>query len=123
MNLLERLLELDPAKRISVEEALAHPYLKCYHDPEDEPIFKGDVDFKFESDPNVTLDDVKGCIIDEINFFRRTYKEKEIDKHRLVRPVKKFLSQKGYPTLGTSPLFSGKSQSGNASSSKHSETP
>jgi mitogen-activated protein kinase 1/3 len=28
----------DPKKRVTVEDALAHPYLEAYHDPEDEPV-------------------------------------------------------------------------------------
>ncbi len=31
------MLQLDPNERITVEEALAHPYLSTFHDPEDEP--------------------------------------------------------------------------------------
>jgi serine/threonine protein kinase len=30
------MLTFNPHKRISVEEALAHPYLEQYYDPEDE---------------------------------------------------------------------------------------
>jgi mitogen-activated protein kinase 1/3 len=37
LDLLERLLAFNPAKRITVEEALRHPYLEPYHDPDDEP--------------------------------------------------------------------------------------
>lgn len=36
IDLLNKLLEFDPAKRITVEEALAHPYLSAYHDEDDE---------------------------------------------------------------------------------------
>ncbi|CAF1049641.1 unnamed protein product [Didymodactylos carnosus] len=37
INLLELLLQLNPARRPSVEEALAHPYLASMYDPTDEP--------------------------------------------------------------------------------------
>ncbi|RCH79383.1 Mitogen-activated protein kinase, partial [Rhizopus stolonifer] len=38
IDLLNKLLEFDPSKRITVEEALAHPYLSAYHDEDDEAI-------------------------------------------------------------------------------------
>jgi mitogen-activated protein kinase 1/3 len=36
LDLLEKMLTFNPNKRITVEEALAHEYLKQYYDPEDE---------------------------------------------------------------------------------------
>jgi len=36
LDLLGRMLTFNPEKRISVEEALAHPYLEQYYDPSDE---------------------------------------------------------------------------------------
>eukprot|EP00168_Porphyra_purpurea_P014510 TRINITY_DN418_c0_g1_i10.p1 TRINITY_DN418_c0_g1~~TRINITY_DN418_c0_g1_i10.p1 ORF type:complete len:394 (-),score=105.55 TRINITY_DN418_c0_g1_i10:92-1273(-) len=36
-DLLDRMLIFDPRRRITVEEALEHPYLTSLHDPEDEP--------------------------------------------------------------------------------------
>ena len=38
VNLLERMLDLDPDTRITAEEALCHEYLRQYADPSDEPI-------------------------------------------------------------------------------------
>lgn len=37
VDLLEKMLAFNPVKRITVEEALRHPYLSPYHDPDDEP--------------------------------------------------------------------------------------
>lgn len=38
IDLLQQMLCFDPAKRISCEAALNHPYLQVWHDPADEPI-------------------------------------------------------------------------------------
>jgi serine/threonine protein kinase len=48
LDLLERLLAFDPAERITVEEALEHPYLAIWHDPNDEPDHPEPFDFGFE---------------------------------------------------------------------------
>ncbi|XP_012942328.1 mitogen-activated protein kinase 14 [Aplysia californica] len=37
IDLLEKMLDLDPDTRISVDEAFKHPYIVSYHDPDDEP--------------------------------------------------------------------------------------
>nr|VZH95584.1 unnamed protein product [Spirometra erinaceieuropaei] len=38
LDLLDRLLCFVPSRRITVDDALAHPYLEQYYDPSDEPI-------------------------------------------------------------------------------------
>lgn len=48
LDLLEKLLAFDPALRITVEDALAHPYLEAYHDIDDEPNHLHQFDFAFE---------------------------------------------------------------------------
>ena len=40
LNLLDVMLTFNPHKRVTVEQALAHPYLEQYYDPEDEVSFK-----------------------------------------------------------------------------------
>lgn len=36
VDLLEKMLDLDTDKRLTAKEALAHPYLETYADPDDE---------------------------------------------------------------------------------------
>ena len=51
LDLLRRLLHFNPKKRITVQEALEHPYLSDFHQPEDE--------ISFTSKIKVPLDDNK----------------------------------------------------------------
>ena len=63
IDLLDRMLDLDPIARIKVEEALEHPFLEDMHDPEDEPVFEGTIDFSFEEDQNLNLEKLKRLIL------------------------------------------------------------
>jgi mitogen-activated protein kinase 1/3 len=69
LDLLEKLLTFDPVKRITVEEALKHPYLEPYHDPGDEPtaapIPEEFFDFEKNKD-NLTTEELKQLIYNEI---------------------------------------------------------
>ena len=49
IDIMEKLLQFDPKKRITVEAALNHPYLEAYHDIEDEPAHEQIFDFGFEA--------------------------------------------------------------------------
>ena len=49
LDLLSKMLYLDPSRRISVDDALKHLYLNNYHDPDDEPMCIPVFDFDFET--------------------------------------------------------------------------
>ena len=51
ISLLHAMLIFSPMKRITVEEALAHPYLASLHDPSDEPLAHAEFSFDFERIP------------------------------------------------------------------------
>lgn len=62
LDLLEKLLSFNPVKRITVEEALRHPYLEPYHDPDDEPTADAIPEEFFDFDKNketLTKEDLK----------------------------------------------------------------
>jgi len=69
LDLLEKLLKFDPAERITVEEALAHPYLESYHDVDDEPSHEKLFDFSFEALDSI--EDMKRMITEEVINFKK----------------------------------------------------
>nr|BAC02940.1 mitogen-activated protein kinase [Halocynthia roretzi] len=50
LDLLDKMLTFNPNKRITVVEALAHPYLEQYYDPADEPVAEKPFTFEEELD-------------------------------------------------------------------------
>ncbi|KAI7862388.1 mitogen-activated protein kinase [Spinellus fusiger] len=69
VDLLEKLLSFNPERRITVEEALRHPYLEAYHDPDDEPdappIHESFFDFDRYKD-QLTKEQLKQMLYEEI---------------------------------------------------------
>lgn len=64
IELLELMLELDAEKRITAEQALAHPYLAQYADPTDEPV-SSPYDQSFE-DMDLPVDKWKELVYHEV---------------------------------------------------------
>ncbi|KAF0523953.1 mitogen-activated protein kinase spm1 [Gigaspora margarita] len=77
IDLLERLLTFDPAKRITVEEALDHPYLAVWHEPNDEPVCAKIFDFSsFESVDDPQL--MRAMIVNEVTNFRASVRHHHV---------------------------------------------
>lgn len=70
---MDKMLDLNPQRRIQVHQALEHPFLETMHDPEDEPDFEGQIDFVFEEDPSLNLEKLKRLILREISSYNPAY--------------------------------------------------
>lgn len=73
IDLLEKLLEFDPAKRLTATQALAHPYLQALelkHRDTVDPNVSVRVDFSFDH-KNATKMDLRALIIKEVDGFRK----------------------------------------------------
>lgn len=72
LDLLDRMLAFDPTSRISVEDALEHPYLHIWHDASDEPTCPSTFDFHFE-------------VVDDVQEMRRMIYEEVVRFRAVVR--------------------------------------
>ncbi|KAI0270973.1 kinase-like domain-containing protein, partial [Russula aff. rugulosa BPL654] len=71
LDLLEKMLSFDSSMRISVTQALAHPWLSSYHDVNDEPICPQNFDRWREIEALQTVEELRVALWDEIIDFRR----------------------------------------------------
>jgi len=69
LDMLDKLLQFNPKKRLTPEEALAHPYMAELHDPEDEPECDQEFDFHYEKRDNLSDANIRDFVFQEI----RTY--------------------------------------------------
>lgn len=84
LDLLAAMLRFDPRERISVTQALEHPYLAKYHDPDDEPTCVPAFDFEFDKLPT-SKEQIKEAILMEIQDF---HQNKQTCRQRLqFRPL------------------------------------
>lgn len=70
IDLLEKMLQWDPTKRITVTEALKHPFLSKWHDESDEPTCLSVYEEPFAPDADLTKADFrgKGCALNTLLF-------------------------------------------------------
>ncbi|CVL09064.1 related to pathogenicity MAP kinase 1 [Fusarium mangiferae] len=70
IDLLQKMLTLDPSKRITAKEALKHPYVEMYYDPADEPNIAfhpgGSTDL-IKAEEGLCLEEIKRLISEEID--------------------------------------------------------
>ncbi|KII84317.1 hypothetical protein PLICRDRAFT_95301 [Plicaturopsis crispa FD-325 SS-3] len=68
VDLMDKCLTFSPKRRINVEEALQHPYLSPYHDPQDEPTAEplDPAFFDFDNGDPMGKEELKVLIYDEV---------------------------------------------------------
>jgi len=82
VDLLEKLLELNPHKRISALEALRHPYFKDIHEPKLEIIGKTfDLSFEFDQTINTKFG-VRHMLFKNLIGFHKQTRQKEKEKYQ-----------------------------------------
>lgn len=87
VDLIRRMLTFDPTKRITIDEALEHPYMSQLHFPDDEPtteeVSAFDFDFEIYS---LKKEDYKDLIYEEIMLYHDEDSVKQYMKDKAENP-------------------------------------
>ncbi|KAH7927833.1 Pkinase-domain-containing protein [Leucogyrophana mollusca] len=70
LDLLSKMLSFDPVTRITISEALAHPWLASYHDEADEPVCTTKFEKWKEIEKLETLEEFREALWNEIEDYR-----------------------------------------------------
>ena len=83
LDLLKKMLDFNPERRIGVESALSHPYLATLHFPDDEPTANPVSLFDFEYERQLlTMRDLKDLMYEEILLYHFNSKRQEYEANK-----------------------------------------
>ena len=87
VDLLKKMLTFDPKKRITVDEALEHPYLSALHCPEDEPSTEPVSAFDFEFEIyDLRREDYKDLLYEEVMLYQSDERIREYLENKEKHP-------------------------------------
>jgi serine/threonine protein kinase len=70
LDLLEKMLRFNPKNRITVDEALEHPFFKQVRAPSKEVQADFNLEFEFEKDPGLTIDKLRIYLVQVIDSYK-----------------------------------------------------
>lgn len=69
LDVIRKMLEIRPDKRLTINDALSHPFFAPFHNPADEPVSSRRFDFGFEKE-KLDRPRLRELIWEEVGLFR-----------------------------------------------------
>jgi mitogen-activated protein kinase 15 len=66
LDLLRKMLVFNPKNRITVEDALSHPYLKDFHNPQEEAQYNGVIEISIDENTKYSIKEYREALYKEI---------------------------------------------------------
>ena len=76
IDLMSKLLQFNPEKRIDADAALKHPYVALFHNPADEPICTHQIKLHFSDDKKYSISEYREKLYSEIRKKRERRRRK-----------------------------------------------
>ncbi|KAI8612395.1 kinase-like domain-containing protein [Chytriomyces sp. MP71] len=103
LDLFDQLLTFNPNERVSAKQALSHPYLSAFHQPEEEPDHPCLFDFAFESAQSI--EDIKRLIVAEVRSFKDEATRAKFGNRRQSQMSVDYKSAKEIPRYAESDII------------------
>ncbi|KAF6752971.1 kinase-like domain-containing protein [Ephemerocybe angulata] len=87
LDVMAKMLAFDPEDRVTVFQALEHPWLAAYHDESDEPVCTEHFERWREIEKLETIEDFRTALWNEIEDYRREHRKAPCRRHLLRQPL------------------------------------
>lgn len=81
LDLLKSLLQFNPNKRLTAEQALAHPYVAQFHSPEDEPNCKRRINIPIDDNQKFSIREYRNKLYQDIHKRKKELRKKLLQSH------------------------------------------
>jgi mitogen-activated protein kinase 15 len=81
LDLLKSLLQFNPNKRLTAEQALRHPYVAQFHNPEDEPNCNRKINIPIDDNQKFSIREYRNKLYSDIHKRKKELRKKVIQSH------------------------------------------
>jgi len=81
LDLLKSLLHFNPNKRLTAEQALAHPYVAQFHSPDDEPNCKKRIAIPIDDNQKFSIREYRNKLYQDIHNRKKVLRKKLLQSH------------------------------------------
>lgn len=81
LDLLKSLLHFNPAKRLTAEQALRHPYVSQFHNPEDEPTCNKKINIPIDDNQKFSIREYRNKLYADIHKRKKELRKKILQSH------------------------------------------